>query len=134
MDEGKQPILVFRFAAAQLVNEHGFRLPDRGWGLDIADRRAIVVGEGKPDKVIEGNQAGVVVAVRQAERFAEAVEEESFPRAGLADEQQRVAGNEGREDNVFHGIVAVDPELAQPAGSKQASVAGQRRTEEEGGR
>jgi hypothetical protein len=50
------------------------------------------------DEVVEGDQAGVVVAVLEPERLGERVEQERLAGAAAADEQQRVLGDEGRED------------------------------------
>jgi hypothetical protein len=57
-----------------------------------------LVGIRKADEVVERDQARVVVAGLEAERFGERVEQEDLAGAAAADEQQRVLGDEGRED------------------------------------
>jgi len=57
-----------------------------------------LVGIREADEVVEGDQTRVVVAVLEAERFRERVEQEGLAGAAAADEQQRILGDEGLED------------------------------------
>jgi len=53
------------------------------------------------------------VTVLEPERFGERVEKEGLARAAAADEQERIFGNERREDRRLVAIEAVDAELGE---------------------
>ncbi len=83
----------------------------------VSRKRTVVCassGYGKADEVVERDQARVVVAVLEAERFGERVEQEGLAGAAAADEQQRVLGDEGREDRGLVAVEAVDAEVGEP--------------------
>jgi hypothetical protein len=52
-------------------------------------------------EVVEVDQRSVLETEGQAQRFRQALEEETFGRAVFADEQKRVARNERREHDRF---------------------------------
>ena len=104
------------FAAIDLVNQDRLGLPDGSRGFDVADAGAMFLGPGKPDQIVEGDEARVVVAVLQAQGFGQAVEQEGLSRAGLADQQQRITADQSRDDDRFDRVVAVDAELSQVSG------------------
>ena len=59
---------------------------------------------GKADEIVEGDQAGVVMAVLEPERLGQAVQQEGLPGARIADEQQRVLGDQRREHDRFDRV------------------------------
>jgi len=86
----------------------------------VSRKRTVVCassGYGKPDQVVERDQAGVVVAMLEAERLGERVEQEGLAGAAATDEQQRVFGDQRRENR---RLVAVEAENAEVASLKAA--------------
>ena len=83
--------------------------------LGIVGRGHGLVRVGEADKVVERDQAGVVVAMLETQRLADGVEQERLARAAPADEQHRVAGRERGENQGFLRIEAVGAEGGQAA-------------------
>ena len=84
-----------------LVDQHRLRAPDGGRRLEELHAAALRVRVGKADEIVEGDQARVVMAVLEPERLGQAVEQEGLPGARIADEQQRVLGDQRREHDRF---------------------------------
>jgi hypothetical protein len=55
------------------------------------------------------------VPVDQSEGACQSVEQQGLARAGMADEQERVARGQGREDDRLDGVEALDAEAAEEA-------------------
>ena len=113
-DERKEPVLVLGLRPADLVDQHGLRAPHGRRGLEEPDAGAVLVREGEADQVVEGDEAGVVMAVHEPQRLRQRVEKKGFAGARGADEQERVLGDEGPQDQGFEGIEPVHPESGQP--------------------
>lgn len=113
VDERKQPVLVLRPAAVDLVDQDRFRAPDRGGRLEVVYARPLVIGEGKPDEVVERDQARVVVPVLEAKGLGQAVEEVGLARSARSHEEERILGDEGGKDDGFNGFEPVDAEGRQ---------------------
>jgi hypothetical protein len=75
----EEAVLVLGLAAADLVDEHRLRAPDRGRRLEEPDRRLGLVRVGEAHKVVERDQAGVVVAMLEAQRLADGLSRNVLP-------------------------------------------------------
>ena len=115
VDQREEAVLVFGLAAADLVDEHRLRAPDRGRRLEEPDRGLGLVRVGEPHEVVERDQAGVVVAMLEPKRLADGIEQERLARAAPADEQNRVAARERGENHGFLRVEAVGAEGGQAA-------------------
>ena len=94
MHQGEQAILVLRFAATDLIDQHRFGVPDGCWSFQELDPAVFLIRVGKPHQVIKGNQAGVVVPVFETKFLGQGVEQEGFPGPGPANEQQGILRDE----------------------------------------
>ena len=115
MHEREQAILVFRLAAADLVDEHRLRAPDGRRGFEKANGRLRFVRVGKPHEVVEGDQARVVVPMFETKGLADRIEQEGLARAAPADEQNRVTTGERGEDDGLLRLEAISAECGQAA-------------------
>jgi hypothetical protein len=90
----------------ETICEHRLRTPHGGRRLKEAHGRVCLVAVREADEVVERDQARVVVAVLEAERFGERVQQEDLAGAAAADEEQRVLRDErgGRMLNML-GLV-----------------------------
>jgi hypothetical protein len=113
VDQGEKPVLVFGFAAADLVDQDRLGPPDGGRRFQEFDAARFRVRVGEADQVVEGNQAGVVVPVLQPQGFAERVEQKRLAGPRRPDEQQRVAGDKRGEDDGLVLVETVDIERLQ---------------------
>ena len=115
VDQREQAVLVLGLAAADLVDQHRLRAPDRGRCLEEPHADFVVVRVRKADQVVERDQARVVVAMLEPERLGQRVEQEGLARAAAADQQQRVVGRERGQDDGLLRVEAVDAEGGQAA-------------------
>ena len=103
-----QPRPALGLAARDLVDQHRLGAPHRGGRLEEPRGGACFVGIQEADEVVEGDQAGVVVAMLEPERLGERVEQDGLARAAASDEQQRILGDErgDRTDGMCRSFVA----------------------------
>ena len=90
---------MLRLTAADLVDQHRLCTPDRGRRLEKPDLALRFVRIRKAHEVVEGDEARVVVAMFEPERFAEGVKQERFTRPALPDQQDRILRHERRKQN-----------------------------------
>ena len=100
-------------AAADLVDKHRFRAPDRGRGLKEPDAGAVLVRVREADEIVEGDEARVVVPVLESQRLGERVEQEGFPGPRGTDEEQWIPGDQSRQDQRLEGIEPEYPETGK---------------------
>ena len=87
VDDGEELVLHLRTAAADLVEEDALRVPQRRRRAQVAQPLALRHRE--TDEVVEGEQARVVVSVRESERRRQPLEQRALGAAVRADEQHR---------------------------------------------
>jgi hypothetical protein len=104
-------------AARDLVEEDRLRVPQRRRRAKVLQAVARVVRHGEAEQVVEGDQTRVVVAVLEAERACDAVEQRRLRAAVRADEQQRLLGGERGDDDRVQMVEAVQAETAKRVGA-----------------
>ncbi|MBK7081406.1 MAG: hypothetical protein IPH55_11840 [Betaproteobacteria bacterium] len=65
------------------------------------------------DQVVEGDEAGVVVPVLEAESLRQRVEQVGLAGARRADQEQRVFGDQSGQDDRLDGVEAIDAQAGQ---------------------
>ncbi len=66
MDDREELVLQFRSGAVDFIEEHNLCVPDGGGSADISQAFTFLVGNGKTDKVVVIDEAGIIKPVFEA--------------------------------------------------------------------
>ena len=98
VDDGKELVLDVGPAAADLVEDHRARAPDRGRRRHVA-QALLAVGQRETHEVVEAEQARVVVPAGEPEGGRDAGQQQRLRGAVRTDQEQGFAGDQGAKND-----------------------------------